>query len=58
MSRLLDSANRVETDVLVIGGGIAACLAAIEARSKSLDVMLVDKGHLSGVGIHSSCQAC
>ncbi len=50
MSRLLDSANRVETDVLVIGGGIAACLAAIEARSKSLDVMLVDKGHLGRSG--------
>jgi succinate dehydrogenase/fumarate reductase flavoprotein subunit len=33
----------VETDVLVIGGGIAGCFAAMNARDKGVDVVLVDK---------------
>lgn len=32
------------TDVLVIGGGIAGCFAAIKAREQGADVILVDKG--------------
>jgi succinate dehydrogenase/fumarate reductase flavoprotein subunit len=40
----------IETDVLVIGGGIAGACAAIEARNKGLDVTLVDKGHVGTTG--------
>jgi succinate dehydrogenase/fumarate reductase flavoprotein subunit len=40
----------IETDVLVIGGGIAGCCAAIEARKQGLDVTLVDKGHIGTTG--------
>ena len=37
--------NRIiETDLLIIGGGIAGCLAAIRARKMKVDVTLVDKG--------------
>ena len=35
--------NIVETDVLVIGGGIAGCFAAIKAKEAGLNVTLVDK---------------
>jgi succinate dehydrogenase/fumarate reductase flavoprotein subunit len=42
--------NTVETDVLVIGGGMAGCFAAIKARDKGLDVTLVDKGYVSRAG--------
>ncbi len=41
----------VKTDVLVLGGGIAGCLAAIKARESGLDVVLVDKGNLGRSGI-------
>jgi len=34
----------IETDVLVIGGGIAGCFAALKAKDQGLDVVLVDKG--------------
>ena len=40
----------VETDVLVIGGGIAGTFAAIKAKEKGLDVTLVDKGHVGRSG--------
>jgi len=40
----------IETDVLVIGGGIAGCCAAIEAKEKGLDVTIVDKGHIGTTG--------
>ena len=36
--------NRLEADVLVIGGGIAGCFAAIKARQQGATVLLVDKG--------------
>ena len=32
------------TDVLVLGGGIAGCFAAIKAKDLGLDVILIDKG--------------
>ena len=37
--------NQVETDVLVIGGGIAGCFAAIKAKEQGLDVTIVDKAY-------------
>ena len=42
----------IETDVLVIGGGIAGCWAAISAARKGLQVALVEKGDTvrSGAG--------
>jgi succinate dehydrogenase/fumarate reductase flavoprotein subunit len=40
----------VETDVLVIGGGIAGCFAAIKAREQGVDVTLVDKGYVGKAG--------
>jgi succinate dehydrogenase/fumarate reductase flavoprotein subunit len=40
----------VETDVLVIGGGMAGCFAAIKAREKGVDVVLVDKGYTGKSG--------
>jgi len=42
--------NVVETDVLVIGGGMAGCFAAIKAREQGVDVTLVDKGYVSKSG--------
>jgi succinate dehydrogenase/fumarate reductase flavoprotein subunit len=35
---------RLEADVLVIGGGIAGCFAAIKASEQGAKVLLVDKG--------------
>jgi succinate dehydrogenase/fumarate reductase flavoprotein subunit len=42
--------NTIETDVLVIGGGVAGCCAAIEAKKKGLDVTIVDKGYIGKTG--------
>ena len=35
--------TRLETDVLVVGGGVAGCLAAIQARDAGADVLVADK---------------
>lgn len=43
--------NRVECDVLVIGGGLAGCLAAITAKQSGAGkVVLADKGKVSRSG--------
>jgi succinate dehydrogenase/fumarate reductase flavoprotein subunit len=42
--------NVIETDVLVIGGGIAGCFAAMKARELSLDVTIVDKAYAGKSG--------
>ena len=47
----MNTAEIVETDVLIVGGGIAACLAAIEARNKGVDVMMVDKASIGRGGL-------
>jgi len=39
-----------DCDVLIIGGGLAACLAAIEAAKRGVEVVLVDKGRLGRSG--------
>jgi len=38
-----DTENEVTTDILVIGGGIAGCRSALEARKKGLEVTLLEK---------------
>ena len=40
----------VKCDVLVIGGGIAGCMAAIKAKEGGAKVVLVDKGFVSRTG--------
>ncbi|MBI3076054.1 MAG: FAD-dependent oxidoreductase [Deltaproteobacteria bacterium] len=45
--------ERVVTDILVIGGGVAGCMAALQASKYGLRVALVDKGRLGLSG--SSC---
>lgn len=40
----------LETDVLVIGGGIAGIFAAVKAREQGVDVTLVSKGNIGRSG--------
>jgi succinate dehydrogenase/fumarate reductase flavoprotein subunit len=42
--------NRLDTDVFVIGGGIAGCFAAIKASEQGAQVILVDKGYVGKAG--------
>ena len=35
----------IDTDVLIIGGGMAGCTAAALAKEQGLDVTLVEKSH-------------
>lgn len=41
---------KLSTDVLVVGGGIAGCFAAIAAKKTGAEVILVDKGYVSSSG--------
>ncbi|OGO45422.1 MAG: hypothetical protein A2Z05_06715 [Chloroflexi bacterium RBG_16_60_22] len=47
-----DKVNEVVTDVLVIGGGVAGCRAAISAAGKGVRVAILERGHAkrSGAG--------
>ncbi len=47
-----DRTHRLSADVVVLGGGIAGCMAAIAAARKGQSVILVDKGAVkrSGAG--------
>jgi len=40
----------IDTDVLVIGGGMAGCFAAIKSKKQGVDVTLVDKGYAGKSG--------
>ena len=46
----MESDRVVKCDVLVIGGGIAGCMAAIKAKAGGAKVVLVDKGFVSRTG--------
>jgi succinate dehydrogenase/fumarate reductase flavoprotein subunit len=46
----MQSENRIKTDVLVIGGGMAGLFAAIKAKEEGADVTLVDKNYVSKSG--------
>ena len=47
-----DKENEVSCDVLIIGGGVAGCHAAISAANQGAKVVVVDRGHAkrSGAG--------
>lgn len=47
--------QEIVTDVLVIGGGMAATMAAIEAQRHGVRVTLVDKGKLGRSGTSPRC---
>ena len=40
----------IKADVLVVGGGIAGCFAAIKAKEKGANVVIVDKGSVGKAG--------
>jgi succinate dehydrogenase/fumarate reductase flavoprotein subunit len=46
-----DGALPIEADVLVVGGGMAACWAAISAARSGAHVVLVDKGYVGTSGV-------
>lgn len=46
----MSSERIIDTDVLVIGGGLAGCFAAIKAKEQDADVVLVDKGYVGKTG--------
>ena len=55
--------HRIKTDVLVLGGGIAGCHAAINARRQGVKVMVVEKGAVKwsgsgGSGVDHWIAAC
>jgi succinate dehydrogenase/fumarate reductase flavoprotein subunit len=47
---LVNNGLEITTDVLVIGGGPAACWAAISAAREGVRVVIADKGHLGSSG--------
>ncbi len=47
---MAQSHHNLTTDVLVVGGGLAGCWAAIRARQVGADVILVDKGPVGKTG--------
>lgn len=50
MKNSMFSTRNMHTDVLVIGGGLAGCSAAIRARELGSSVILVEKGHVRRSG--------
>lgn len=55
--------KEIETDVLIIGGGLAGCYAAISAAKKGMSVAVVEKGAVirsgsAGSGIDHWLKAC
>ena len=45
------STREIKTDILIVGGGLAGCFAAIRAKQLGADVVLVDKGYIGRTGI-------
>ncbi len=52
--RTLIQENRLKTDVLIIGGGLAGCFAAMKAMENGVKVTLVEKGHVAHSGSNAS----
>ena len=42
--------EEIKTDVLVVGGGAAACMAAISAKNQGAKVLMLDKGQVGKSG--------
>ena len=42
--------NVIETDVLIIGGGVAGCIAAVKATEHGADVTMLDKAAIRRSG--------
>ena len=40
----------IKTDVLVLGGGLAGCFAAIKAAEKGVSVVIFEKAHIDRSG--------
>jgi succinate dehydrogenase/fumarate reductase flavoprotein subunit len=51
VSAAMTASNLIETDILVIGGGMAGIFAAIRADEKGAKVTLADKGHVGKSGL-------
>jgi succinate dehydrogenase/fumarate reductase flavoprotein subunit len=45
-----DQVEKLETDVLVLGGGLAGCMAAIKAADEGVRVMVFEKAHINRSG--------
>jgi succinate dehydrogenase/fumarate reductase flavoprotein subunit len=46
----------IDTGILVIGGGMAGCFAAIKAKERGVDVTIVDKGYVGKSGATHFCE--
>ena len=51
MSGFAGADRIIETDVLIIGGGLAGCNAAIAAAEKGARVVVTDKGKIERSGV-------
>lgn len=51
VSKLLETTLEKETDILVIGGGIAGVFAALRANKNGANVILIDKGSVGRSGL-------
>jgi len=47
--------DAADTDVLVMGGGAAACMAAISAHAAGAKTLVIDKGQLRKIGLFAQC---
>ena len=45
------NSDEVDTDVLIVGGGVTATFAAVKAREQGVRVTLVDKGYVGRSGL-------
>ncbi len=50
MNKRVIETKKLDCEVLVVGGGAAACMAAISAKEQGADVLLVDKGQMGKSG--------
>lgn len=46
--------ERIKTDVLIIGGGLAGCFAAMKAVEHGCRVTVVEKTHVANSGANAS----
>ena len=56
--QLNDIGKVIETDVLVLGGGVAGCMAGIGAKEQGAKVLIVEKGLIESSGCGSLSKNC